>query len=136
MDKPHGTGFDNAFGVNVLIMHGGDDDPRARFLGDQPSNEIQSASTLQREVNDGHVGLLVLDASQRTRHIVSLATDFHVSLSVNSGPQAIPHERVVVDQKNSRLGRAFHGMANRSKNNGATRVGLIVNCTGSRRSTF
>ncbi len=63
-DVAQGSGLQNAFGVQRLLIHRPDQHPHGLAAGFESLDEIESIAGLQPNVDDGHIGLGLADELQ------------------------------------------------------------------------
>jgi hypothetical protein len=73
-------------------------------LGVHLPNKFYAVAALERQVDHDDIGLAGANRLARYRLAVRLAANREVRLRLEHAPQALPHDRVVVDDENLALG--------------------------------
>ena len=93
------AGAKGAFGIKLLVVHGQHDDGEAGLEDLEALDELDAGTFLERDVHDGHVGLVRGDALHGAGRILRLAADDEVGLLVDQVGQPFAHQRMVVHEK-------------------------------------
>ncbi len=101
-------------------MHGKDDDLDARRVLLDLRDQIKAGAILERDIDDGDIGPLLVDGIQAALAALGLAADHEVGLLIDHIRQPLAHERMVIDEEDAAAGaggRAFgdrgHGFIRR-----------------------
>ena len=77
------------------------------MLGVHVAHQLQAIALGQRDVDDDDIRLQLADGRARLALALRFAAHVEVRLQVDHQPQALPHDRMIVDDQHlARLGRA------------------------------
>ena len=99
IDVTQRTGAERTLGVERFAVHRPDQHADAVVAVLDPLDQVDAAAGLERDIDDGHVGLGVGDQAQGLAHVGGLATDFQVGLPADPHRQRLAHGRVVIDDQ-------------------------------------
>lgn len=109
-DVAVGTGLERTLGVKRFFVRRQCEDFSRIAVDLQTLDQIQSAAAFAEGNVDGdQVGWVGRDERQGIGHRRGLATDLHVGLRLDAGPQPFADERVVVDDQDPGLTCRVHG---------------------------
>jgi len=91
-------------------------------------NQVESASLVQRQIDNHHVGLHSIELLEGAAHVPGFAADTKIGLDLQQGAQSLPDDRVVVDDQNLvDAGGSGDGRASVFVN---WQAGVLENCVG------
>ncbi len=95
------AGAQRPLGVERLVVHRQDHHRDGDVAGAEVLDQLEAVGSVQREVDDGDVGLQRVDAVERRGGVGGLAADLEVGLLVDELGQAAAHDRVIVNDEDA-----------------------------------
>ena len=93
------AGGQHALRVDQLVVHRQHEHRQVRMMGVHIAHQLQPIPLRERDIDDDHIRLQLADGGARFALALRLAADFEVRLQVDHQPQALPHDRVIVDDQ-------------------------------------
>ena len=100
-DVAIGTGAQDSFGVDRLVVHRQHEDRQARMLSTCISDQIDPIALLERNVDDDDVRVQFADRGARFLHRLDFATDHEIVFLVDQASQSLAHDRMIVDDQHA-----------------------------------
>jgi hypothetical protein len=105
-----GPGTQGPFAVELFVVQRQDKHGQRRVVSLKLAREFEATPALEREIDQGKVGLEAGHGVERTGYIFSLATHRKVGLALEELTESSPYDGMVVDEEDGLEGRILrHG---------------------------